>query len=181
MFLDNKTAKEKRILPPCYSCVLCWGFWQLHCKFLSLAGKRDRQHYPDVPILDTPLLFPLKYAKQLPYIRHEIELGALDSNFVCPLESGPLFHTCLIAGFDLESGHPSSMHPGLGQTSPVSLCVQWLGNDHNVCFSKRLFSAPPYWFLIFSSFPTVKDVWSSQKEAQRTLGHYVLPISFYSS
>lgn len=65
MFLDSKFAKEKCILPPRYSYVLYWGFWQLHCKFLSWAGRRDRQS-TEVPILDISLLFPLKYAKQSP-------------------------------------------------------------------------------------------------------------------
>lgn len=64
VFVDSKIAKEKCILPLRYPCVLYWGFWQLHCKFLLLAGKRDRHHHS--PILDAPLLFPLKYAKQLP-------------------------------------------------------------------------------------------------------------------
>lgn len=38
------------------------------------------------------------------------------------LESGPVAQACLIATFDLESGHPRAVHPSPGQTF-LSLCV----------------------------------------------------------
>lgn len=92
-----------------------------------------------------------------------------------------MVQACLIARFDLESGHPRSMQPSPGQAL-LSLSVSVAGKRLVGLFQiTHGFSAPPYWFLIFFSLPTVKDLPSPQQDVQKTLGHYVLLISSYFS